>query len=214
MNTRTLVCSLLLAAAPWAALTQTTVTKITTGAIVTDGGSSYGCAWGDYDNDGFLDLLVTNAQTHSGPQKNFLYHNNGGGTFTRITVGAIANDLGPWNGCAWADYDNDGNLDLIVTRTDENAAQAVLYLNNVSGGFIRMPADTIGGMVRAGEGQSQGPAWADYDNDGFLDLFVVRYGIDWLYHNDGNGGFTSVTNNLLGTATQGGFNAAWADVNN
>src|SRR5438309_6075344 len=89
--------------------TQTTFTKITEGSIVNDGGSSYGCAWGDYDNDGFLDLLVTNTNTRTtGPQKSFLYHNNRDGTFTRITVGGIANDLGKWQGCAWADYDNDG----------------------------------------------------------------------------------------------------------
>src|SRR5438128_2727656 len=195
------------------ALAQTTFTKITTGPIPTDGGISYACAWGDYDNDGFLDLLVTNTQD----QKNFLYHNNGTngtGTFTRITLGAIANDLGSWQGCAWADYDNDGNLDLIVTRTDENVAQAVLYRNNGSGTFTRMPANTIGGIVPPGAGGSQGPAWADYDNDGFVDLFVARLpGIDWLYHNNGNGGFTSITNNLIGTDTENSVVATWADYN-
>src|SRR3989441_401961 len=121
MNTRILTCSFLLAAAPWAALAQATFTKITEGAIVNDGGASFRCAWGDYDNDGFLDLLVTNL----GGQ-NFLYHNNRNGTFARVTVGPVANDTGDWRGCTWADFDNDGNLDLLAARVDENAAQAVL----------------------------------------------------------------------------------------
>ena len=189
---------------------QATFTKITAGDIVNDGGESFACAWGDYDNDGFLDLLVTNTDS----SKNFLYHNNRHGAFTRITIDAIANEPGSWQGCAWADYDNDGNLDVIVIRSDQDVAQAVLYQNNGDGTFTRMPDDTIGGIVGAGAGNSQGPAWADYDNDGFVDLFVDRFGIDWLYHNDGNGDFTSITNTLVGTEMQGGFTAAWADYNN
>ena len=74
------------------AFAQATFTKITTGEIVNDGGASFRCAWGDYDNDGFLDLLVTNLDPDT---QNFLYHNNRDGTFTRVTVGAIANDSGP-----------------------------------------------------------------------------------------------------------------------
>ena len=189
-----------------------TFTKITTGEIVNDGGASFRCAWGDYDNDGFLDLFVTNFG--GGGQKNFLYHNNRNGTFARVIAGPIANDIGDWGGGAWADFDNDGNLDLLAVRGDNNAAQAVLYRNNGDGTFTRLPAKTIGGVVPAGGGAPYGPVWADYDNDGVLDVFVARSGIDWLYHNDGNGGFTSITNNLLGTATEDSFDAAWADYNN
>src|SRR5437773_5816887 len=88
-----------------------TFTKITSGRIVTDGGNSFGAAWGDYDNDGFLDLFVANVN-----QKNFLYRNNGDGTFTKITSGAIVNDVGYSWGAAWGDYDNDGFLDLFVAN--------------------------------------------------------------------------------------------------
>src|SRR6185369_1570421 len=63
-------------------------TPITSGNVVTDGGDSNAMAWGDYDGDGFVDLFVTNV---SG-QNNFLYHNNGNGTFTKITIGSIVND--------------------------------------------------------------------------------------------------------------------------
>ena len=69
-------CSLLLIAAPWTALDQTTFTKTTTGDIVNDGGNSFAAAWGDYDGDGFLDLLVTNTGTPTtDSSKNYLYHN-------------------------------------------------------------------------------------------------------------------------------------------
>src|SRR5207244_3366926 len=83
-------------------------TKVKAGSVVTSGGSSRGCAWGDYDNDGYIDLFVANEKG----QNNFLFHNNGDGTFTRITAGKVVTDGGNSTGCAWGDYDNDGFLDL------------------------------------------------------------------------------------------------------
>src|SRR5688572_17659008 len=77
-----------------------------------------------------------------------------------------------------------------------------------------MPATTIGGIVRAGGGYSTGPAWADYDKDGFVDVFVNRFGINWLYRNNGNGGFSSITNIFAGSELEDGFTAGWADYNN
>src|SRR5207253_3468194 len=90
-----------------------TFTKVTVGGIVTDLGSGQACAWGDYDNDGFIDLYVTNSENGSA-QKCSLYHNNGDGTFTRITNTVVSAESRDWRGCAWGDYDNDGNLDLMV----------------------------------------------------------------------------------------------------
>jgi hypothetical protein len=79
-----------------------------------NGGDSTGCVWGDYDNDGYLDLFVCNLYL-----KNFLYHNRGDGTFEQITTGSLVNDGGPGVpsvGCSWGDYDNDGFLDLVVAN--------------------------------------------------------------------------------------------------
>ena len=84
---------------------QTTFTRITTGAIVTDEMDSQSCSWVDYDNDGDLDLFVTNETTN-----NALYQNNGDDSFTRITSAVIVSDFG--GSPTWGDYDNDGDLDL------------------------------------------------------------------------------------------------------
>lgn len=81
--------------------------------------------WVDYDNDGYLDLFSANA----GGQNNNLYHNNGDGTFTKITTGSLVNDGGNSAGCAWADYDNDGFPDLFVANW-QGSRPNFLYRNN------------------------------------------------------------------------------------
>lgn len=102
------------------------LTKITEGDIATDLGDSRGCAWGDFDNDGWIDLYVSN----SGGE-NFLYKNNGNGTFARM-VGPVLSD-GYSSSCSWTDVNRDGNLDLYVT--DWNSTQQnSLFLNEGAGG--------------------------------------------------------------------------------
>ncbi len=137
--------------------------KISTGAIVNDGGNSVGASWGDYNNDGYLDLFVTNA----GNNNNFLYRNNGDETFTKITTGAIVNDGGHSHGSAWGDYDNDGDLDLFVSN--DNSTYNFLYSNNGDGTFTKL----TNGITEA-ISSSFGAAWADYDNDLDIDLFVAN----------------------------------------
>jgi hypothetical protein len=174
-----------------------TFSRVSTGSIATDIGFSGNCAWGDYDNDGFLDLFVGNLK----PVKPFLYHNNGDGTFTRITNSIVANDLGYEYGCAWGDYDNDGFLDLFVANRDIDGDPSVvnfLYHNNGDGTFTKI---TTGSPVNE-YSDSSGGSWADYDNDGFLDLFVAR--LDgrgsYLYRNNGNSnGWLTVK--LIGTVS-------------
>src|SRR5207247_7002020 len=73
--------------------------------------NSNGATWADYDNDGFPDLFVFNYN-----QRNFLFHNNGDGSFTQIKDGPIANDVSLAEGAAWGDYDNDGFLDLLIAN--------------------------------------------------------------------------------------------------
>jgi hypothetical protein len=182
-----------------------TFTKITFGAIATDSGNSRGAAWGDYDNDGYLDLFVSNIQLPS-----FLYHNNGNGTFTRITVGSIVNNLADSHGCAWGDYNNDGYLDLFVGN--DNAQNNFLYRNNGDGTFTQI---TSGAIVTDGGG-SREISWGDYDNDGWLDLFVANgaSGNDFLYHNNGNGTFTKITTGPVVTDGLSAYGCAWEDYDN
>ena len=107
-----------------------TFTKITAGDIVNDGGHSVAGAWADYDNDGNLDLYVTNDYN----ENNCFYENNGDGTFTKITEGEFVNDGGRSNGATWADYNNDGYLDLFVPNGARPSQSNCLYRNNgVSG---------------------------------------------------------------------------------
>ncbi|HWD18240.1 MAG TPA: CRTAC1 family protein [Verrucomicrobiae bacterium] len=150
-------------------------TKITNAPFAADVSQSQGCSWGDYDNDGFLDLFVCNVGA-----KNFLYHNNGDGTFAKITNTALTSLNVNSSGSAWADYDNDGCLDLVIAvRGGFN----LLFHNNGDGTFSRV----LSSPVVAANGTWIGAAWGDFNNDGFPDLFVANQaGHNALYVNNGN----------------------------
>ncbi len=147
---------------------QGSLVRITTGDVVNDGGYSMSGAWGDYDQDGNLDLYVANRY---GP--NFLYHNNGDGSFTRVTRGPLVEDVADSNGCTWADYDNDSHLDLFVanfSRSFEGLGEdplVLVYRNLGNGTFHRKTEIIEAGVTMA-------TVLDDYDRDGFLDLFVSQ----------------------------------------
>lgn len=159
-----------------------TFTRITNSPLVSEGGKSLSATWGDYDNDGFPDLFVANGNYDNGQYQNFFYHNNGDGTFTKITTGAIATGEGDSGGAAWADVDNDGDLDLLVTNN--SGQNEFFYLNNGDGTFTEI---TQGNLVNSG-GTGNGAVFTDYDRDGFLDLFVANWSNEnnWLFRNKGN----------------------------
>jgi enediyne biosynthesis protein E4 len=181
-----------------------TFTKVATGVVVTDGGSSYGCTAADYDNNGTIDLFVANYG-----ENNFLYSNTGNGTFTKITTGAIVNDGGNSTGCAWADYDKDGYVDLFVCNRNQ---PCFLYHNNGNGTFTKI---TTGAIV-TNNSNSGGCAWADFNNDGYPDLFVANAGpaADFLYRNNGDGTFTQITNDPIVNDVLHSSGGSWGDYNN
>lgn len=136
-----------------------------------------GAAWGDYDNDGWLDLFVVNEigpltmgedEIKKSPAHCELYHNNGDGSFEAVTHAAGV-DLRGWGMSAtWCDYNNDGWVDLMVTSYGGTA-----FFKNNGDGTFRDITKTAG--LDAGPGYWAGAAWADFNRDGFLDVYVAGY---------------------------------------
>ncbi len=165
-----------------------------------------GCAFVDYDNDGWLDVYLVNGSTVNAlrgkepPPRAALFHNNKDGTFTDVTNKAgVANERWGQGVCA-GDFDNDGWTDLYVTNYGANR----LYRNNGNGTFTDI-ADNAGVALKS---WSTGCAFGDYDGDGWLDLFVAGY-IEFDLNNPpppATGEYTAHAN----SAKQGGMGATLA----
>jgi hypothetical protein len=200
-----------------------------------------GCAFLDYDNDGWMDIYLVNSggcdfYQPAAPLRNALYRNNHDGTFTDVTLkaGVAGNAYGM--GAAVGDYDRDGLPDLYVTQYPHS----ILYHNNGDGTFTDVTAKA--GVVAPGWATSA--VWFDYDNDGLLDLFVCRfvefdkskniycgYGPSnrrwyckpnvyvpapcWLFRNNGNGTFTDVSKESgIAKSLAKAWGVVAADINN
>jgi len=200
-----------------------------------------GCAFLDYDNDGWMDIYLVNSgpcdfYRPAAPLRNALYRNNRDGTFTDVTLkaGVLGNAYGM--GVAVGDYNGDGLPDIYLTQYPHS----ILYRNNGDGTFTDVTAKA--GV--AAPGWATSAVWFDYDNDGKLDLFVCRFADfdksknvfcgghapgeryyckpnvfapmpSWLFHNNGDGTFTDVSREMGLTRSPG---KAWgvvaADVDN
>ena len=149
-----------------------TFTDVTvTSGIINESG--HGAVWGDYDNDGDVDLYVTNSN-YSNTALNRLYQNNGNGTFTEIAQSAgVSQSLGSYDG-AWADFNNDGYLDLYVANagSTENDPPNFLYLNNKNNTFTDVAVSS--GAAGLLQGSSGSVSMTDYDNDGFMDIIITK----------------------------------------
>jgi hypothetical protein len=186
-------------------------TRVLTGPAVTDGGYSETASWGDYDNDGLVDLYVTNS---SGPRLNFLYKNMGGGQFVKITAGRQSTDVGTSRGVNWVDYDGDGDLDLFVAN--ESNENEFLYRNMLmETGIDTFQRVSDGPLVSAG-GASWSGSWADFDNDGDQDIFVVNWTnqVSRLFVNNGDGTFTPDSADPMASDAGFGATAGWGDFDN
>ncbi len=200
-----------------------------------------GCAFLDYDNDGWMDIYLVNSGKcdffdPNPPLQNALYHNNRDGTFTDVTLKAAVTGGGYGQGVAVGDYDGDGFSDLYITQYGRN----ILYHNNGDGTFT----DVTEKAGVAAPGWSSSAVWFDYDNDGKLDLFVCQFvefskeknkdcrvgedakrgyciphvykpAASWLFHNNGDGTFTDVTRSCgIGGHLGKAWGAVATDINN
>ena len=140
-------------------------------------GNGSGCAWIDYNNDGWMDLYIVNGislenlfegATDVSRAPNFLFQNNADGTFTEVTQKAGIRGSGLGNGVVAADYNNDGFIDLFVSNYGED----LLYRNDGDGTFTNVAGSA---NVDGGRWWSTGATFGDYDRDGWVDLYVTRY---------------------------------------
>ncbi len=163
-------------------------------------------AWGDYDNDGDLDILLAGLDGGSGWPPNLvsrLYRNDGGGTFSDIDAGLTGVQ---GSAVAWGDYDNDGNLDILLTGSSGSGLVSKVYRNDGAGGFMEIDA----GLNGLHDGSV---AWGDYDNDGDLDILLSGMAdtggpISKVYRNDGDATFTDIAAGLVALETS---SVAWGD---
>src|SRR6266498_4144513 len=173
-----------------------------------DVGNSRGAAWGDYDNDGFIDLFVPNIGPRASPASHFLYHNNRDGTFNRVTNGPVGEVQSVARGAVWGDYDNDGYLDLVLVNEDQ---PNYLFHNNGDRSFEEVPNAAVVSDIA----DSRGVTWVDYDNDGYLDLFRTAFDEPRrLYHNNHEGTLTQIMQGDFLTVPGVFFGVAWGDYNN
>ncbi|WP_456426463.1 FG-GAP-like repeat-containing protein, partial [Rhodocaloribacter sp.] len=194
-----------------------TFTDVTFQAGLNFSASAMGNMWGDFDNDGDLDLAaaVVTKDDHT-----ILYRNNGNGTFTDITVQAgLILEPGSSNApVLWADYDNDGDLDFFISEVDNGSTKTLpnrmyLFRNNGDATFTDVTASA--GLDPTGFGDFYDAAFADFDNDGDLDLYVgVQGKPNFLYINDGTGVFTDDAAAHGVDLADTGMGVIWGDYDN
>ena len=168
--------------------------------VVGDTETGAGVSWVDYDGDGDQDLYLQKVGF------NKLYRNDGSDVFdvfdvfTEVADGTLLADGGTGRSCSWADYDNDGDMDLYLSTTSQN----VLLRNDDSGWHT----------INLGNGDSFSASWADYDNDGDVDLYVANAGDNVLFRNDGNDVFADVTTIAGVSGGSESRGVAWGDYDN
>ncbi|MBK6698960.1 MAG: VCBS repeat-containing protein [Saprospiraceae bacterium] len=181
----------------------------TQNTVETSGGYCETASWGDYDNDGLLDLYVARSGGTLATNKNLLFHNEGGNAFTKVLTGTPVTDAFISRSVNWTDIDSDGDLDLFVTN--EKDQNENLYRNDGAGAFTKL---TIGPLLNDG-GKTMSSSWGDYDNDGDLDVFLANdQGNDGLFRNEGHFNFTKITTDTVSNCGGNSFSSAWSDIDN
>lgn len=181
-----------------------TFKKITQGNIVEDFGDFRSCSWADVDNDGDLDLYITEVGEE---RPNILYINDGTNHFMKSNDIVVGEPADKTYCCAWCDFDNDGDLDIYLANQGPDKLFEQVRPREFA---LVSPA-----RIAINEGAAVSCSWGDYNNDGFMDLFVVNYDVpNCLYRNNGNGSFTK--ENIPGICTDNKISkgSGWADYDN
>ncbi len=178
--------------------------EVTSGETVTEEASTFSAGWADFNNDGLSDLFIANAAN----ENNVFYLNLGGAAFTRVDEDIVANDGGNSLGCCWADYDNDGYVDLYVANTSNSVN--FLYRNLNGTAFAKVAQ----GEIVTEALTSFGCSWSDYDNDGDADLFVANSGANSLFENNGDGTFEKNLSGAVAGDQENSRGGSWGDFDN
>ena len=178
-------------------------------AGIASGSFAENAAFGDYDQDGWLDLYISNS---GGNQQNYLYRNLQNGKFQRITTHPLIQEAKLSRGATWVDYDNDGITDLFVANEDNTKND--LFRGKGNGVFEKI---TSGSLVSQSMG-SMTASWGDIDNDGDFDVFVGNAAYfaaqrNQLFRNSG-GGFSEIMNDPVSQAVGCTYGSAFGDFDN
>ncbi len=194
-------------------------------------------AWGDYNNDGWLDIIISDiarrsprkgqgsrVRSRGGQQRQtpaqeeperkplqllYLYASREGKTFAEVSESSGLSNVGV-NAASWADYNNDGYLDLALSPI-EGGKPPLLFKNSAK--FEFADVSEAAGLKEEGS-VSMNVTWADYDRDGFVDLFQAGRGKSFLYKNNGDGTFKNATGKLPIDEKTSAYSAVWLDADN
>ena len=199
-----------------------------------DANMSQAVVFGDFNNDGWIDLYLTKGNDVNGSSyQNYLYKNNSG-TLTITTITGITDYSLTSGSASWGDYNNDGFLDLYVAAAQPgfngSAPPNNLFLNDGSGSFVDKTNDAATGSIVTNAEDSRHVGWGDRNNDGFIDMFIDNgfinnfgpgKGQNSFYQNDGDATFTQLTSSSIGNIVSSsndyktfGSGFGWADYNN
>lgn len=199
----------------------TSTVKILTGDIGDSAfNTGWGCAWADYNNDGYVDIVLSAASVFGiVNHPNRFYVNNGNETFARTTVPGLTDTIGPFTIPTWSDFDQDGDQDLFIGTGPGGSASFDYFYKNVftetgTAGLVRMNLAPMTTDMHDGQVWN----WIDYDNDGDLDAFVTNYSsLPNQFYRNNNGTYERLTAEQVGNIVSetGGFlTNLWADFDN